>query len=137
MKVREVPQDPGHALGGHQKLTYAVGEDGRYTGVPTVGWEVEIAATAVSTNVAATRIRGAWEAARAGRTSPLGYHMAAAQMDVALLATEARKWGWQVRRLLRPDVFAAAKDAALAPYADAMAMTVAALRALPDAPDLP
>lgn len=137
MKVADVPQDPGHLLAGHQKLNYAVGDDGKYTGVPTIGWEVEIAATNVSNEAAGARVRTAWDDARAGRTSPLAYHMTVAQMDVALLAMETGIWRWRVRRHLKADVFATLHDTLVARYAEAMGMTLSQVRALPDAPDVP
>jgi len=137
MKIQDVPQDPGACLAGHEKLNYAVGADGQYVGVPTIGWEVETAVTQVSTAITVEQITRAWEDARAGRTSPLGYHMAVVQMDVGQLANETGKWGWQVRRLLKPAVFAGLSDAALAPYADALGVAVNSLRLVPDAPDTP
>lgn len=137
MKVSEVPQDAGSCLAGHEKLNYAVGQDGKYVGVPTIGWETEMAATEVSARATATVITRAWEDARAGRTSPLGYHMAAVQMEPGQLANEAGFWTWQVRRHLRPAVFASLSEAKLRRYADAMAISVEQLRSLPDAPDTP
>ena len=137
MKTAEVPQDPGACLAGHQKLNYAVDANGQYVGVPTIGWEVETAATSVSTAATAEAMRAAWDDARAGRTSPLGYHMAAVQMDPSQLATDAGLWAWQVRRHLKPAVFAGLSPATLARYADAIGISVEALRALPDAPDTP
>lgn len=137
MKVRDVPQDPGACLAGHQKLNYAVGDDGKYMGVPTIGWETETAATEVSTEATREAIRAAWDDARAGRTSPLAYHMAVAQMDVGQLATDAGIWRWRVRRHLRADVFPALGRDVLAPYAEALGLSVDALAAVPDAPDLP
>ena len=137
MKVRDVPQDAGSCLdqAGHQRVNDAVRDDGRYEPVPTVGWQAEIDATAVSAEFERARIRTAWEEARAGRQSPLAYHMVAASMDVGLLATEARLWAWQVRRHLRPDVFARLKAADLARYAGALGLSVEQLRGLPDAPE--
>ena len=39
VRVRDVPQDPGSCLGeaGHLRIAWAVGENGRYQAVPTVG----------------------------------------------------------------------------------------------------
>jgi hypothetical protein len=137
VKVDEVPQDPGSCLGGHEKLNYAVDAQGRYTGVPTIGWEAEISATEVGTRATAAAITAAWNAARAGSTSPLGYHMAVAQMDPAQLAMDCGTWAWRVRWHLRPGSFAALSPAQLARYADALGITPEALCTLPDAPDLP
>ena len=137
MKVREVPQDPGSCLDGHEKLNYAVGDDGKYTGVLTIGWEAETAATQVGVRATVAAITQAWEDARAGRTSPLGYHMAVAQMDAGQLSRDMGIWAWRVRRHLRPSVFAGLSPALLARYADALGLSVDTLRALPEAPDTP
>ena len=120
MRVDDVPQDPGSCLAGHEKLNYAVDAQGRYTGVPTIGWEAEIAATEVGTRATAAAIAAAWTAAREGRTSPLGYHMAVAQMDAAQLAMDCGTWAWRVRWHRRPGSFAALSPAQLARYADAL-----------------
>jgi hypothetical protein len=111
-----------------------VGEDGRYVGVPSLGWEAEIDATTVCAEADAVRLREAWEAARAGRTSPLAYHMVNAKMDATLLASEVGVWAWRVRRHLRPDVFARLGPDLLSRYADALGIDIASLRTLPDAP---
>ena len=137
MKIQDVPQDPGACLAGHEKLNSAVDAQGRYVGVPTIGWEVETAATEVSTQVTIERITRAWDDARAGRTSPLGYHMAVVQLDAAQLATETGLWRWQVRRHLKPAVFEKLGAAHLARYADALGIPVETLRRVPDAPDTP
>lgn len=134
MKARDVPQDPRSFLNGHQRLAWAVGEDGAYTGVPSLGWEAEIDATIVCAEADAERLRVAWEDARAGRTSPLGYHMVAAKMDVELLANEVGLWQWRVRRHLKPGPFVGLSPALLARYADALGIDVPTLRAVPDAP---
>ena len=137
MKIQDVPQDPGACLAGHEKLNYAVDAEGKYVGVPTIGWEVETAVTQVSTQITVEQITRAWEDARAGRTSPLGYHMAVVQMDAGQLANEVGLWAWQVRRHCKPAVFAGLSDAMLSRYADAMGIAVATLRQVPDAPDVP
>jgi hypothetical protein len=137
VKTHEVPQDPGACLAGHEKLNYAVDAEGKYVGVPTIGWEVENTVTQLSTQITADHITRAWEDARAGRTSPLGYHMAVVQMDAGQLAAELGIWAWQVRRHVKPAVFAGLSAAKLGRYADALGITVEALRQVPDAPDLP
>lgn len=135
--MREVPQDTGSCLdqAGHQRVNYAVGDDGRYEPVPTVGWQAEIDATAVSAEFERARIRKAWEEAKAGRTSPLAYHMVAASMDAGLLATEVRLWAWQVRRHLRPEPFARLSAGDLDRYAKVLGLTVDSLRVLPAEPE--
>jgi hypothetical protein len=135
MKRTEVQDDPRSLLGPRSRLTWAVDDDGRYVGVKTNGWEAEIDANRVCTDADAERVAAAWEAARAGRTSPLAYHMTAAKMDVGLLAQETGIWAWRVRRHLRLEVFSALSDALVARYADALGLTPEAVRTLPAAPE--
>ena len=134
MKSDDVPQDPGACYEGQlRRLTYAVGEDGTYKGVPSIGWEAEIAATQEATERANARIQKAWEAAREGRTSTLGYHMVAAQMDLMLLSNETGLWRWRIKRHLRS--LPASIDLH-SRYADALGLSVEALGGLPETPEL-
>jgi len=134
VKREDVPQDPGSCYEGSlRRLTWAVGEDGRYIGEPSIGWEAEIAATRVWTERSNAAISAAFEDARSGRGSPLAYHMAVQQMDAALLAAETGIWRWRIRRHLRADVFARLGPGVLERYTDALGRDVSAL---PDAPEL-
>ncbi|MEZ4318433.1 MAG: hypothetical protein R3F61_13055 [Myxococcota bacterium] len=137
MRDSDVPQDPGAVYEGQlRRVTWAVGEDGAYRGVPSTGWEAEIGATAVSIDRNNERIHEAWEAVRAGRQSPLAYHMAVALLDVGTLATEVRSWGWRVRRHLDPRVWAGLSASWRQAYADVMGLDVHRLDELPDTPEL-
>lgn len=134
MKSDDVPQDEGACYAGKlRRLTYAVGEDGRYEGVPSVGWEAEIAATRVATERTNARIQAAYEAARDGTTSTLGYHMVAAQMDLVLLANETGIWRWRIRRHVQA---LPSSSALLERYADALGLSVEALTSLPEVAEL-
>lgn len=136
MKIDEVPQDEGSCYEGGRRAVYAVGEGGEYAVVPSIGWRPEIDATAVSIDAANDRIRDAWQRARAGETSPLPYHMEAARMELAMLASEAGVFRWRVKRHFRPAVFPKLKPALLARYADVLAIPVDRLRQVPDQPEL-
>lgn len=100
MRAEEVPQD-GAYLEGKKRGAYAVDANGKYTVVATAGWEAETAATRVALEAADAQIRAAWEDVRAGRRSPLWYHLAARQLTPALVAEYAgcsrlRVW-WHCR----------------------------------------
>lgn len=135
MKKDEVPQDPGSLLSGG-RLTYAQGEDGRFEGVRTSGWEAEIAVTQVARERENQRIQAAFEAASKGELSALGYHMAAQQVDELLLSAETGVWRWRIRRCLKPAVFAKASDRLLSKFAHTLGKELAELRALPAEPEL-
>lgn len=129
-----MPQDGGAVYEGTlRRVTYAVNEDGVYESVKSIGWDAEIAATEVSRGFDNDRIRDAWEAARAGRTSPLPYHMAVARMDRLLLSVETgflrlTVW-WHCRRLPND-------TRVLSDYAGALGISIDHLVSVPDAPEL-
>jgi hypothetical protein len=107
MKVNEVPQDPRDLKHDAKikKLVYAVGKDGKYTGVNSEGWEAENLALQqawedIDETLVATEAK-----VRAGELSPIAYFMQKNLMDLALLARYAGKWQWQVKRHLQPAVF--------------------------------
>ena len=135
MKKDEVPQDPGSLLK-DGRLTYAQAEDGRFEGVRTTGWEAEIAVTQVARERENRRIQTAFEQARAGQISPLGYHMAAQQVDELLLSAETGVWRWRIRRCLKPSVFSSASERLLGKFATVLGKSVDELRALPEQPEL-
>jgi hypothetical protein len=133
MRVKDVPQDPS-ILEGHQRACYAQDDSGRYTVVPSKGWDVETivngqAVDALREELERTRLR-----VLAGRASPLEYHMQRCQMTPSLLATNARLWTWRVRRHLKPETFAGLAPRLLARYADTLRMTVAELQQVPTDP---
>lgn len=107
MKQDAVPQDNSYTYGGHRKLLYAVDEQGEYVGVPSTGWDVECAATDAALDWLAQQRERAWQQAEAGDVSPLMYYMCYRRMDVALLAQTTGLLQWQIRRRLRPRVYAA------------------------------
>ena len=136
MKIDDVPQDEGSCYEGARRAVYAVGQDGQYAAVPTIGWRAEIDATAVSIDAANDRIRAAWQRAQEGATSPLPYHMEAARMELYLLALEVGMFRWRVKRHFRPAVFARLKPAIMARYARVLAISVERLCLVPDQPEL-
>jgi hypothetical protein len=125
MEVHEVPQDPRNLTHDAKikKLMYAVGKDGKYTGVNSEGWEAE--------NVA---LQQAWEdidetlaqtEARvlSGELSPVAYFMQKNLMDLALLSRYAGKWQWQVKRHLQPAVFKKLSKEMTDKYAEIFSIT--------------
>ena len=131
MRTDEVPQDDNAALGGHRKAMYAVGPDGRYTLVPSKGWEVEETVTLQAVEAFQRLAEDARRRVEAGRTSPLEFHMYDRRMDLALLGQTTGLWRWRIRRHFRPEIFARLKPALLARYADALGLSVDTLRRLP------
>ncbi|WP_084419715.1 hypothetical protein [Henriciella litoralis] len=134
MKSKDVPQDNSRTYGGHKKLFYAVGEDGDYEGVQSSGWEVESFATVAAVEQLERETAAALADARAGKVSPLAYHMLAKRMDIATLASASGISTWRIRRHLKPKIFASLSDEKKRRYADTLDMPLEALLRLPDAP---
>lgn len=134
MKKDEVPQDPGF-LEGFRRGALAVDEAGRFTLVPTPGWQAETAATALALEEQDALVRRAWERARAGRLSPLGYHAARRQMPTALLARNARIGRLRVWWHLRPRGFLGMPLGVAMRYAAALNVPLEELVRLPESPE--
>jgi hypothetical protein len=134
MEKNSVPQDASPTYGGLRKLLYAVDEQGRYTGVPSSGWEAESFSTELAVSEINRQRDDAWRRARAGETSALEYHMYRNRMDFDTLVMVSGVWRWRVRRHFKPAVYAKLSDRILMRYADAMGVSVAELRTLPDSP---
>jgi len=132
MKAKDVPQEVS-MLEGHQRACYALGEDGRYTVVPSTGWEVEKIANAVAVDEIRATIEAARQRALRGEASALEYHMLRCHMTPAMLAANAGIWKWRVRRHLRPAIFARLSASMLARYADALRMRPEELGQVPGA----
>ena len=131
MRQRDVPQDEGLNQG-LRELTYAVGDDGRYVGVSSSGWEPKNIANAQAWEVISQDIREQARLVREGRRSPIAYHMARHMMTPGLVADYVRLARWRVKRHLRPAVFERLKPDILQRYADLFGLSIAELKRIPD-----
>jgi hypothetical protein len=130
MQLDEVPQDGLNFKERDKlrKLMYAVDGKGHYTGIPSVGWEAENAATKGAWDEVDEVLRETEAAVKAGKLSPIAYFMQKCLMDIALLASYAGKWQWTVRRHMKPAVFARLSDKVLAVYAGVFNISVEELK---------
>lgn len=126
MDINEVPQDSLEYKDRDKvkKLVYAVGKDGKYTGVGSAGWEAENFAMkqawdAIEEDLAATE-----QKVKAGELSPVAYFMQKKLMDIPLLASYTGKWQWQVKRHMKPTVFQRLSNAMLQKYAEVFGISV-------------
>lgn len=126
MNVNEVPQDPKDFKEGDKlkKLMYAVGKDGKYTGINSAGWEVENFAMKQAWDVADEELKETYDKVKAGELSPIAFYMQKSLMELPLLAKYAGKWQWQVKRHMKPDVFKKLDAAMLQTYAGIFNITV-------------
>jgi hypothetical protein len=130
MKKNEVPQD--HGMLGHLKeIAYAQDENGRYVLVPSVGWEAKTIANQRAWDMLNQMTEDMLRQVRAGRLSPLAYHMAARQLDEGILAKYVGLAKWRVKRHLRPEVFQKLKPAIMQKYSDFFGLSPEELRQVP------
>ncbi|MDR1849264.1 MAG: hypothetical protein LBQ75_04430 [Zoogloeaceae bacterium] len=120
MDTTDVPQEGSATYGGHLKAMYARNPDGRLVLVQSRGWEVEETVTRQAVLAFEELAAAALERVRAGQSAPLEVHMYRARMDVSVLAQASGLWRWQVRRHLRPAVFARLSKALRARYAQVL-----------------
>lgn len=131
MDLDAVPQEGNATLAGHAKLMYARDTQGRVVTTTSRGWEAEEIVTTHAVDALVAQAGAARERVAAGLASPLEYWMYDRRMDVALLSQTSGFWQWRVRRHLRPRHFAALSGNQLARYAQALGLSVAALKELP------
>jgi hypothetical protein len=124
----DVPQEGNSTHPGLRKAVYARGSDGQVRLVTSAGWQVEEIVTRQALDLLASEAEQARQNALRGIASPLEYHMYRARMDLALLSQATGIWRWRVRRHFRPDVFAKLPVKLLNRYAEALGLTVDALR---------
>jgi hypothetical protein len=131
MNLDAVPQEGNATLAGHRKAMYARDANGRMVIAASRGWEAEEIVTRHAVDALQVQADAARERAKAGLASPLEYWMYERRMDVALLSQTSGFWQWRVRRHLRPDRFARLSAKQLERYAQALGLSIAALRELP------
>jgi len=135
MKKDHVPQDKCpfdlFALG-----YYAVDEKGNYEIVSSVGWQGTNEGWGDRLEIERASFREARERVVRGEMSPLHYHMTVRRFEPRLLATYLGLWTFQVKRHLKPKVWAKLPAEMYERYAKLFQMTVEELKQLPatDAP---
>jgi hypothetical protein len=130
MHKKDVPQDVGLNQG-LSEITYAVDEEGRYVQAPSLGWEPKNIANQQAWEQIRKEISSEIEQIRAGKRSPLAYHMARNLMNIGLLASYAGLPRWRVRRHLKPAGFKRLGRDMLKRYADIFGISPEALQKFP------
>lgn len=117
MKVNEVPQDDANLFEGKTRdVQYAVGEDGKYTTVKSVGWEPKNTAMLQAWDVEKKKIAEAKKLVIEGKKSPVYFHMLRCLMHTKLLASYTGFSRFRVRRHFNPLVFKKLSDRILDRY---------------------
>jgi len=129
MKENDVPQDDANMLEGKFKEPcYALGDDGKYTTVGSVGWDpkniiMQDAWDAVHEKVAVIKKR-----VEAGELSPIAYYMEKQLMDITVLKGYTGFFSWTVKKHLKMKNFLKLKDKKLQKYADAFNLDIQTLK---------
>lgn len=131
MRKEDVPQDGG-LNDGLSEISYAVNEDGKYVLVPSLGWEPKTVSNDQAWDIIAEEVTDVVAQVRAGKRSPLAYHMAHNLMNVGLLAKYVRLPRWKVRWHLRPSGFRRLSPELLERYADVFEIPAEQLCHVPD-----
>ncbi len=131
MQEKDVPQENG-LNEGVREITYAVAEDGRYVLIQSAGWEPKTVVNDQAWEVISEEIMEQIQMIRAGKRSPVAYHMARNLMTPALLASYMGLFRWQVRRHLNPRVFKRLSPEILQRYADVFNISVSQLHEVPE-----
>lgn len=132
MKIDDVPQDKGMIDGNRHEICYAVDDEGRYVLSASRGWEPKNVANQQAWMLIREEVNAVIAKIRAGRLSPLAYHMVRNQMNVALLAKYVPYSRLRVRWHMRPKVFDRLTPEQLKPYADLFEVAPEALKTVPE-----
>ncbi len=131
MKKEDVPQDQMKAFEGQTKPIYVLNENGEYTTELSSGWEAE----EVVLNQAIAQFEAPCKDARhrveQGLSVPLEYHMYHCRMDISVLAQSTGFFQWQIKRHMRPEIFARLSPKKLAKYQEALDLSLEELQILP------
>ena len=133
MKVEEVPQDLKYYDGSIVRdVNYAVDEKGQYKAVLSDGWTPKNDALDLALDEISQKCREIAEKIRKGESSPLEYYAARNMMSAKLLAEYTGIPRRKVRRHFKPDYFAELDERTLGIYAEALRITVAELKSVPE-----
>ncbi len=131
MKIKDVPQD--HGIGGElSEVCYAVDDQGRYVIAPSLGWEPKNVVNSQAWQDVERRAQEALDRVRAGKASPLFFHMTLHQMSTRLLARYVGLLRWRVRRHLTPKGYAKISPAHRRRYAELFEVPIDDLDRLPE-----
>jgi hypothetical protein len=133
MKVDEVPQDKGMIGDGYgHEVCYAIGENGRYTLSPSLGWEAKNVVNDQAWATIAEETKRMHEHVLRGELSPIAYYQARHQMDIGLLSRYVDMAKWRVKRHRRPEIFRKLPERILRRYAEVFGVSITELQTVPE-----
>lgn len=131
MKINEVPQDSKNFKDGAnapKKVMYVTSDDGQYMQTQSVGWEAENLVLEQAWDDIESQLNEEKKKVQSNQVSPIAYYMIKSRMDIAILASYAGKWQWQVKRHLKPAVFMSLPEKMLQKYAAIFEVSVEELK---------
>lgn len=135
MNINDVPQDQGMIDNPNlREICYAVDKNGRYVLTPSAGWEPKNIANDQAWELITEEVSAVLSKVRAGKLSPLAYHMARHQMSIGLLAKYVGVNRFCVWRHLKPSGFKRLAPDLRRRYADLFDLPVDALDNFPVSP---
>jgi hypothetical protein len=96
---------------------YVTSDDGQYTQTQSDGWEAENLVLEQAWDDIEQQLNYEFERVKRKEVSPLAYYMVKSRMDIAILASYAGKWQWQVKRHMQPAIFDQLPEKMLQKYA--------------------
>lgn len=132
MKKEQVPQDDSKTYAGHNKVIYAVNDEGNYEKVESSGWKPEEMVTRAAVEDLVDLTSEARKKAAQGNASTLEYYMYSRRFDITGLAQATGFFEWQVKRHLRADVFNRLSHKKILRYVEALGVQEDELRNLPN-----
>ena len=132
MDINSVPQDDSATYAKMKKAIYAKDADGKMTTVGSSGWEVEEIATTAALDDMQESIEEAYRLVKAGKKSPLYFHMYNERMDIVVLAQSTGFFQWSIKRDFKPEVFAKISEKRLLTYCDVLGKTPKEIQTLPE-----
>jgi hypothetical protein len=131
MKVNEVPQNKGMITDDLREICYAVDENGSYILAQSAGWEPKNIANDQAWTLIEEEVSQTVKKIKAGKLSPLAFHMAKNQMNVSLLSKYVGFNRLRVKLHLKPSVFRKLKPSVLKRYGRVFEIEVEELLKVP------
>ncbi len=132
MKKDKIPNQPHEMYEGETKGLYTVNAEGKYELSRTSGWEPETIALTQALEEIDRQTQQTLIKVQQGSSSPLEYHMYAQRMDLAMLATAAGKFQWQVKRHFKPANFVKLTQQQIEIYAAVLGIDATQLTTMPN-----
>ncbi|MGY4537006.1 hypothetical protein ACVW0P_001420 [Mucilaginibacter sp. UYNi724] len=124
MKKQDVPQDLSSLGKVTKEVCYATDESGKYVTELSRGWDIKITALDTAWGDVELRIADARQKVLDKQASPILFFMEKGLMDIGILAGYTGFWKWQIKRHLKPNVFAKLPLEKLQNYAEVFNVSV-------------